>query len=230
MSLLGRAKLLVKTSVGAMLAPAEDPRQSFAFAYQRQRELLAKVQDSLADVRASRDRVEARAKEVEELLPGLQEQARTAVIGGREDLARLALRRRQAAVAQLDALREQGREVEREEGGLALIEQRLATQIEAFYARQEVIAARYSAAEAQVRINEALTGVSQELSDLGDALERAEASAETMRARAAAIDELMESGILESPGAPASEFGVELERAVDEQLEAISDEFRRRLR
>lgn len=230
MSFLGRARLLVKTSVGAVLAPAEDPRQSFAFAYQRQRELLAKVQSSLADVRASGERVDARAKELEEMLPALQEQARSAVIGGREDLARLALRRRQACVAQLEGLREQRREIEREEGGLALIEQRLATQIEAFYARQEVIAARYSAAEAQVRINEALTGVSQELSDLGDALERAEASAETMRARASAIDELMETGVLGSPADLSGDFAVDLDGEVERQLEAIAEEFKRRLR
>ena len=56
----------------------------------------------------------------------------------------------------------------------ALTEQRLSSEIEAFYARQEFIEARYSAAEAQVRIGEALGGISDDLSELGRAMEQAE--------------------------------------------------------
>ncbi len=226
MSLYRRARLLLKVSVGAALAPAEDPRQGFAFAYQSQRELLAKVQESLLAIRASGQRLEARAAEARELLPKLEDQARAAVVSGREELARLALRHRHTTLSQLALLEAQGREIEREEAGLSLIEQRLATQIESFYARQEVIAARFSAAEAQVRINEALTGVSQELSDLGLALEEAEASAEAMKARALAIDELVEHGILRSPDIGE---GGDIEATVESELRAIADGLRRRL-
>ncbi|MCS7051634.1 MAG: PspA/IM30 family protein, partial [Thermomicrobium sp.] len=59
------------------------------------------------------------------------------------------------------------------------------------------IKAQYSAAEAQVRINEAVTGISEELADVGLAIERAEQKTEQMQARASAIDELLASGALE---------------------------------
>ena len=43
-------------------------------------------------------------------------------------------------------------EIEREEHRLSFTEQRLSSQLAAFYTRQELIAARYSAAEAQVHM------------------------------------------------------------------------------
>src|SRR5256885_2606006 len=81
-------------------------------------------------------------------------------------MARLALQRRQVVINELQTLERQLAEVEQGEGALSMIEPRLSGQIEAFAARQEVIKARFSAAEAQVRINEAMTGVSQDFADL----------------------------------------------------------------
>jgi phage shock protein A len=85
-----------------------------------------------------------------------------------------------------------------------MVEQRLSTQIEAFIARQEVIRARYSAAEAQVRINEAVTGVSEDFADLAAALQRAEEKTEGMQARAIAINRLVQEGDLEAIAATTS--------------------------
>ena len=127
----------------------------------------------------------------------------------------------------LQTLEAQVQEVEQEEQRLTLVEQRLATHIEAFHARQEVIAARYSAAEAQVRINEQLSGVTQELADLGVALERAEQKAEYMQARASAIDQLVDAGILDVPGLPGGDAAerqlsqLDAGQAVEAQLAAM---------
>jgi phage shock protein A len=63
----------------------------------------------------------------------------------------------------------------------------------------DLIAPRYSAAEAQVEINEALTGVSEELAELGRAMEHAERKSEYMQARAAAIEWLVEDNIFDLP-------------------------------
>jgi phage shock protein A len=112
---------------------------------------------------------------------------------------------------------------------LALVEQRLTAEIEAFFARQEVLAARYSTAEAQVQINEALSGVSEEVSGLGQAMERAEQRTEDMQARVSALDQLIDMGILETPGRAASELlqlkpGDDSSQAVEEKLEALRKE------
>ena len=53
-----------------------------------------------------------------------------------------------------------------------------------------------SAAEAQTKINEAFAGISDELGDVGLAVQRAEDKTAEMQARAGAIDELVASGAL----------------------------------
>jgi phage shock protein A len=131
------------------------------------------------------------------------------------------------ALVELQALEKQVQDVEREEHRLSLIEQRLSTQIEAYFAHQEIIAASYSAAEARVQLQEALTGVSEEMSKLGRALERAEQQSEHMQARAAAIDRLVEEGILDTPALPAGEAvarqlaRLDMDTAVEEQLASL---------
>lgn len=227
MGLLRRLILQVKIWLKALTAPAADPRQTFAFAYQRQRELLLSVQQALTSIAAAKARLEAKTAELVKKLPGLEEQARRALIAKREDLARLALQRREIAAMELQALEEQVRDVRVEEERLSLVEHRLAAQIETFHARQEVIAARYSAAEAQLRITESLAGLSQELSDLGTALEEAEQKAQRMQARASAIDELVGAGMLEVPGVQsadelASQFSrLDVGEAVEHRLTTL---------
>src|SRR5262249_49902389 len=63
--------------------------------------------------------------------------------------------------------------------------------------QKETIKATYTAAEAQSRIGEAVSGISEEMGDVGMAVQRAQDKTGQMQARARAIDELMASGALE---------------------------------
>ena len=80
-----------------------------------------------------------------------------------------------------------------------LAAQHLAAQIESIRARQDLLSARYTAAEAQLRIGEALAGFSGDLQSLCEELELTEARTEDMQARSEAIQELMDSGVLTAP-------------------------------
>ena len=81
-----------------------------------------------------------------------------------------------------------------------------------------------------MRIQKAFGGVSDELSDLGQALEEAEVRSEQMQARAAAIDQLVEDGILHLPGSTAASpierrlDQLEIEQAVDVELAKLKRE------
>jgi len=230
MGIIRSVGVLMRSGARAILAPAPDPRQTFAYAYQHQRELLANVRAALVELAASKNRLQANTLVVERKLPQLQDQAKAYLLEGREDLARLVLQRRQVATIELQTLREQVDDVEQEERRLTAVEQRLATRIEAFFARREVIAARYSAAEAQVRVNEALGNVSQELADLGTAMQKAEERTESMQARALALDELVDGGVLAAPATRAADVvdrelsKIDVDRVVDSQLTALRRE------
>lgn len=197
----GRLSKRVKKSMDSLLTPAEDPRQTHASTFEKQRGLLVKVQTALQEVGKAKGRLEAKAAETRAKLPQLEELARQALRENREDLARLRLQRRQLAGIELQGLEKQLLEIEREEHRLSLAEQRLSSQLAAFYTRRELIAARYSAAEAQVHIGEALSGVSGELAELSQAMAQAEHKSAQMQARAAAIDRLVDEGLLEIPAA-----------------------------
>ncbi len=75
--------------------------------------------------------------------------------------------------------------------------QRLQAKVESFRTQKETIKAKYTAAEAQTRINEAFSGISEEMGDVGMAVQRAEDKTAQMQARAGAIDELIASGALD---------------------------------
>jgi phage shock protein A len=196
-----RFRRLLRNWAGSLAAPAEDPRRAYAYTQQRQLDLLEKIQRALAELDQSRSQLEGRAEEAATRATALEDRARHHLAAGREDLARSVLGRWAQVMAEARGLAEQIGEMRREVQRLALLQQRLRGGIEAFHAQQELIAARYCAAETQVRISTALSGVSGELADLGAALDAAAQRSEAMQARAAAIRELVESGALNAPGA-----------------------------
>ncbi|MDX6728671.1 MAG: phage shock protein, partial [Baekduia sp.] len=144
-------------------------------------------------------------------------QARQALSQGNEELARVALERKNVAQTELQSLDQQVSELEAQQQKLIESQQKLTTKIEAFRTKKEVIKAQYSAAEAQVRISEAATGVGEEMADVGLAMQRAVDKTEQMKARADAVGELEASGAFEDLTALGSG-----DDDIDRQLKQLS--------
>ena len=121
-----------------------------------------------------------------------------------------------------------GLEIEQEK--LTRAEQRLQSKVEAFRTKKEIIKAQYNAAQAQVRIGSALSGVSEEMGDVSIAIERAQSKTESLQAKAGAIDELIVSGVLDDPlNMGKDEIEIELEKlssssSVEDEMKALKDE------
>ncbi len=195
--LLDRMGVIVKSKVNKVLDKFEDPRETLDYSYQKQLEALQKVKRGVAEVATSKKRLELQRARLEQSINKLDSQAREALELNREDLARVALQRKKQLELEIEGLNQQIAELKAEQDKLSAAEKRLAAKVEAFRTKKELIKAQYSAAEAQVKINEAVGGISEEMSDVGMAIQRAEAKTENMRARAAALDELVETGTLE---------------------------------
>src|SRR5205085_1188246 len=158
-------------------------------------------------------RLEIQMQQLQASADKLQGQAQQAVSSGRDDLAREALTRRAAANQQLADLQTQHAQLQAEEEKLTRASQRLQAKVDAFRTRKETIKATYSAAEAQTRINEAFSGIGEEMGDVGLAIQRAEDKTAQMQARAGAIDELLASGALDDQsGMHKDEIQAELDR------------------
>jgi len=218
MSLWKRISLIFKSKASKALDRAEDPRETLDYSYQRQVELLGKVRRGVADVATSRKRVELQVSQLEQQAAKLQGQAEKAISVGREDLAREALTRRSGLASQITDLKAQHAQLLGEEEKLTLAQQRLQAKVESFRTRKETIKATYTAAEAQTKINEAMSGIGDEFGDVGLAIQRAEDKTAQMQARAGAIDELLASGALDDVTQPGG--GDDIAR----ELDAMSSE------
>ncbi|WP_030484027.1 PspA/IM30 family protein [Nocardioides aequoreus] len=216
MSLMKRISTVFRAKANSALDKAEDPRQTLDYSYQRQLEMLTKVRRGVADVATSRKRVELQVNQLTAQSDKLTQQAQKAIDVGREDLAREALTRKSALTGQISDLQAQHTQLQGEEEKLTLAAQRLQAKVESFRTRKETIKATYTAAEAQTRINEAFSGISEEMGDVGMAIQRAEDKTLQMQARAGAVDELIASGALDD--ASSLSRGDDISR----ELEAMS--------
>ncbi|MEP7194761.1 MAG: PspA/IM30 family protein [Actinomycetota bacterium] len=215
MTISGRLAMLFKAKASRVLDRAQDPRETLDYSYQKQLELLQQVRRGVADVATSRKRLELQAEQLASSAAKLQQQASQAVSAGREDLAREALTRWSAAQEQLADLGRHHASLRAQEAKLTLSAQRLQSKVEAFRTRKETIKATYTAAEAQTKMGEAFSGISEEMADVGLAMQRAEDKTAQLQARAGAIDELIASGALDDASGPARD-------PIQSELDALS--------
>ena len=194
MGFFSRLLMVIRAKSNSALNRAEDPIQTLEYVDDQQREMLRRLKQGIIEVAISKRQLQQHVGTLEQRVPQLREQAAQAMSLGREDLAQIALERKQTAQSELDRLTEQVKSVEQEEQRLVGAEQRLSARIEEFRSKRRTLAARYNAAEAQVAVKEALTGVSGEFAELSMALGRAEEKIEYMIARASAVDNLIDTG------------------------------------
>jgi phage shock protein A len=213
----GRFSTVVKAKISKLLDRAEDPAETLDYSYQKQLESLQNVKKGIADVVTAKKRLQMQSSKIEQSVVKLDTQARQALAQGNEELARVALERKNVAQTELQNLDSQVTELEAQQQKLTDSEAKLRTKIEAFRTKKEVIKAQYSAAEAQVRISEAATGVGEQMADVGLAMQRAVDKTEQMKARADAVSELEEAGTFEDLTALGSG-----EDDIDKQLRELS--------
>jgi len=231
MGLLDRMSTVVQAKMNKIMDKVEDPRETLDLSYEKQLELLQNVKRGVAEVTTSKKRIELQKAKLQMSIDKLDSQAKEALEANREDLARKALENKAVLQAQSATLDQQIADLENQQQKLMVAESRLATKVESFRTRKETIKAEYSAAEAQVKVTESVTGISEEMADVGLAVQRAEEKTENMKARSAALDELLESGTLEDHSG-GDEIEKELTKVkakgtVDDELARMKSEMKK---
>jgi phage shock protein A len=194
---------------------------------------LQQLRRSIADVVTEEKRLVMLQTELQNKSSKIEEQARQALLANNEDLARRALQRQQEWVLQINEYEKQIALLRGQEEKLIQMERTVSARVEAFRTQKEMVKAQYKAAEAQVKINETVTGISQEMSEMNMAMQRAQDKVLTMQARANAMDSLIEQGALSEQGLLGAGSGDSLERElhkvasqqnVDAQLQAMKQQ------
>lgn len=224
-----RMSLIFKSKANKALDKYEDPRETLDYAYQKQLENMTQLRRSLADVATARKRIELQIKQVQQDADKREQQARRALEMGREDLARDALTRRAEVQQQITTLTPQHENLVKQEENLTRAVKGAQAKVDAFRTQKETIKANYTAAQAQTRIAETLTGISEEMGDVGMAIQRAQDKTAQLQARADAMTELTASGALDDQLAALTtgdDIDAELNRlstggGVDNELERM---------
>jgi phage shock protein A len=230
---MNRISTVIIQKASIMIDKYEDPREALDYSYTKQIELLNKLRRDMAEVVTAKRRLEMQKAKLWDNIRTLDEHARRSIDAEREELAKLALERKNANLMQLQGLEKQIAEMLTEQEKLEQTEKRLATKVEEFKSKKEVIKAQYSAAEAQVRIKENVTGISEEMTDIGMALNKAEEKTEKMKAKSGALDEMMNSGVLTDYTSSKDTIEKELEQitlkgSVEEELAKLKAEKQRK--
>src|SRR5258708_19672859 len=135
----GRMSTVIKAKVSKMLDRAEDPGETLDYSYQKQLESLQNVKKGIADVVTAKKRLQMQSTKLEQSVVKLDTQARQALSQGNEELARVALERKNVAQSELQGLDQQVGELEAQQQKLTDSDHNLPTKIETFPPTNEVI-------------------------------------------------------------------------------------------
>jgi phage shock protein A len=214
MSLFSRAHDILAAKANKALDSVENPNEMLDYSYQQMLDQITRVRQALVQIAAERKRIELQKPQLQQTIAHLGDQAQAALAQGREDLAREALSRRAAAQQQVDGMDAQHQELAEQEQKLQEALAQLQQRVNHFRSQKEVMKADYAVAQAG------------DMGGTGDALVRAQDKIATMQARAGALDELLQSGVLEDVGGHTDDIQEELDAAasaadVDAQLAAL---------
>lgn len=226
MTFFQRAHDIIQAKANKALETAEQPDEMLDLSYEKMLEQITQVRRALVDIAASRKQIELQEQQLQQSVLHLQEQAKAALSLGKDDLAKEALSRKAAAQAQIDAMEPQHEQLTEQEEKLEQTLDALQKKVNDFRTQKEVMKAQYTAAKAVSSVGESTAGISSTFNDSGEALQRAQDKIAQMQARAGAVDELLQSGVLEDVGGSTDDIQKELDEVgsaaeVDKELAAL---------
>lgn len=231
MGIFSRISTFFKVRANAALDQAEDPGQVMDYSYSKQLEQLQQIKRSIADVVTAEKRLELQQSQLLDKTNQREQQARQALAAGREDLARMALQEKENAVLQVNGYEQQLAQLRDQRDKLLAMQRTVTARVEAFRTQKEMVKAQYNAAQAQVRVNETLTGMSEEMGEMNLAMQRAQDKVLNMQARADAMETLIEADDFSVQALPGGESSLDrelhkiaAEQNIDAQLQALKQD------
>ncbi len=219
MSILSRFLSAFQARANQIATEVEDPKASLDYSLTKLFEIRGQMNGSLVEVSAARKRLEDQRAMLSAAVERHQSQAQLAIGAGRDDLAQIALARKQEAASRLVELVASLNSLDRQLENLKISQANLERKITLFQSKKEELKAVYDASRAQLRVQEAVSGLSQDIADIGSTIQRAEARIREMQSRADAIEGLIAEGIISDALEPGrDDIDRELARITRAQL------------
>ncbi|HEX6539638.1 MAG TPA: PspA/IM30 family protein [Candidatus Dormibacteraeota bacterium] len=204
MSVFRRFTNIFQEKTNAALDRVEDPGQAIDLSYQQLLEQQQKLRTALVQAASGQKRLENQAHELDARIAKLDESAKQAMQGGREDLATQALTQGEMLQQQRHALDPQiqtvGAQIQRMQQAL----QQYQAKVQAFAAQRETLKAQYESAKATSTAGDTIAGIGEHTSDAAMMMQRAQDKIARTQAHADAVDSLLASGALDTPSLTGS--------------------------
>ncbi len=223
MSIFSRFKAAFETRANLVVDAFEDPKASLDYSLEKLEESRVQISRSLIDVSATKNRLDIQRSQIGSAMDKYQEQAQSALNANREDLARIALERKQDALARQTELDQNIANLNTQMENLKQSQINLSNKIALFSAKKEEMKAMYDSSRAQLQMREAMSGISVDLADVGNTIQRVEARIRAMQSRSDAIEKLIAEGVLTDVFEPGVD-DVERELSRLNRDQAIEDE------
>ena len=188
MGLFDRFRRVLRANANEVLRRAEDPEKMLNQLLVEMHEQLLESKRSVANAIADQKRLERQLQTQQEAANEWERRAMVALRAGNEQLAREALTRKQREDAYTDQLRQQVEKQRLAVDDLKAALRTLQDKIEEAQRKKNLLVARAKRAEAQKRIQEVLTGISD--TSAFDAFEEMAARVDQIEAQTEAMAEL----------------------------------------
>ena len=222
-TIIARFKAIFQARANAAADSIEDPKASLDYSLRKLEDARRDLSQGLIEVSAAKRRLQAQRSQMDAAAEKYQHQAQAAMEADRDDLARLALERKQESEARTAELDTNIAVLERQEAALKENQVKLDARIKQFRYKKEELKAIHDSAKAQLKVQESLSGISRDLADVGNTIQRTEARILEMQSRADAIDDLVAEGVLQDVLEPETD-DIERELARIGRNQAVEDE------
>ncbi|GHV09189.1 phage shock protein A [Clostridia bacterium] len=173
MAILQRFSEIIQANINALLDKAEDPVKMADQYLIRYKENFAKVKENTAKVIAERNKLARQISDKEQETAKRGEQAKQALVGGREDLAKKAIEEKQRLEAELVKLRDTHATFSEQVAQLESDYNSLANAIRDLESKRDMIKAKAAVNQAQKATQK--TGVAaKSMGNVGESLDRLE--------------------------------------------------------
>lgn len=226
MSIFSRVAEIIHAKTNAVLNGMENTDETLNLSYEKMIDALQEAKRHTADVVAERMSLEQQIAVTQKSMTQSDADAHLALSKGREDLARQSLTVKAAASTKLQSLQAAHEAIQTQESKLGDYCVTMQQRIDAFRTEKEVMKAQNSAATAQIKVTESLTGIGDHMGDAGVALQRAKDRTDHLQAKVAALDSMVATGVLSDPLDSRTQVKKEMDTlrsgsTVDDELAAM---------
>jgi phage shock protein A len=227
--LMARFRTAFSARASGAVDTLEDPHSSLDYSLSKLEDNRRELSRGIIEVAAARISLQEQREQIHSDLRKYKEQVEMALSSEREDLARTILERKQALEARQANLDIDLTNLDDQLEVLKQNQNALKNKIDLFTARKEELKSIYDSSKAQLRVREALSGISSDLADAGNTIQRIERRIASMRARSAAIHQLASEGVLRDPLETGDDVDRQLNQlqrsqAVERELSRLKEE------